>query len=130
MKDRNVLPSCPVEVTLQLIGNKWKVLILRDLFEGTKRFSTLKKSVEGISQKVLTENLRDLEKNKIVVRKVYSEVPPKVEYSLTKLGKTLKPIIDSMYIWGEKYKNNNLEELWDYLLFLIFMGHFITWKKR
>ena len=111
MKDKNVLPSCPVEVTLQLIGNKWKVLILRDLFEGTKRFSTLKKSVEGISQKVLTENLRDLEKNKIVVRKVYSEVPPKVKYSLTKLGKTLKPIIDSMYIWGEKYKNNNLEEL-------------------
>lgn len=119
MIEKNNLPSCPVEVTLQLIGNKWKVLILRDLFEGTKRFSQLKTSLGNISQKVLTENLRELEKNQIINRKVYSEIPPKVEYSLTHLGKTLKPIIDSMYIWGEKYKNNDLEVLWNYLLYLI-----------
>lgn len=111
MIEKNNLPSCPVEVTLQLIGNKWKVLILRDLFEETKRFSQLKTSLGNISQKVLTENLRELEKNQIINRKVYSEIPPKVEYSLTHLGKTLKPIIDSMYIWGEKYKNNDLEVL-------------------
>lgn len=111
MIEKNNLPSCPVEVTLQLIGNKWKVLILRDLFEGTKRFSQLKTSLGNISQKVLTENLRELEKNQIINRKVYSKIPPKVEYSLTHLGKTLKPIIDSMYIWGEKYKNNDLEVL-------------------
>lgn len=121
MIEKNNLPSCPVEVTLQLIGNKWKVLILRDLFEGTKRFSQLKTSLGNISQKVLTENLRELEKNQIINRKVYSEIPPKVEYSLTHLGKTLKPIIDSMYIWGEKYKNNDLEVLWNYLLYQIFM---------
>jgi len=121
MIEKNNLPSCPVEVTLQLIGNKWKVLILRDLFEGTKRFSQLKTSLGNISQKVLTENLRELEKNQIINRKVYSEIPPKVEYSLTHLGKTLKPIIDSMYIWGEKYKNNDLEVLWNYLLYLISM---------
>ena len=121
MIEKNNLPSCPVEVTLQLIGNKWKVLILRDLFEGTKRFSQLKTSLGNISQKVLTENLRELEKNQIINRKVYSEIPPKVEYSLTHLGKTLKPIIDSMYIWWEKYKNNDLEVLWNYLLYLISM---------
>ena len=121
MIEKNNLPSCPVEVTLQLIGNKWKVLILRDLFEGTKRFSQLKTSLGNISQKVLTENLRELEKNQIINRKVYSEIPPKVEYSLTHLGKTLKPIIDSMYIWREKYKNNDLEVLWNYLLYLISM---------
>lgn len=121
MIEKNNLPSCPVEVTLQLIGNKWKVLILRDLFEGTKRFSQLKTSLGNISQKVLTENLRELEKNQIINRKVYSEIPPKVEYSLTHLGKTLKPIINSMYIWGEKYKNNDLEVLWNYLLYLISM---------
>ena len=80
MIEKNNLPSCPVEVTLQLIGNKWKVLILRDLFEGTKRFSQLKTSLGNISQKVLTENLRELEKNQIINRKVYSEIPPKVEY--------------------------------------------------
>ena len=121
MIEKNNLPSCPVEVTLQLIGNKWKVLILRDLFEGTKRFSQLKTSLGNISQKVLTENLSEFEKNQIINRKVYSEIPPKVEYSLTHLGKTLKPIIDSMYIWGEKYKNNDLEVLWNYLLYLISM---------
>ena len=121
MIEKNNLPSCPVEVTLQLIGNHWQVLILSDLFAGSKRFSQLNTSLGNISQKVLTENLRELEKNQIINRKVYSEIPPKVEYSLTHLGKTLKPIIDSMYIWGEKYKNNDLEVLWNYLLYLISM---------
>lgn len=107
MNKKNNLPACPVEVTLQIIGNKWKILILRDLFEGTKRFSQLKKSLTNISQKVLTENLRELEENKIINRKVYPEIPPKVEYSLTLLGKSLKPILETMYIWGENYKNHS-----------------------
>lgn len=111
MFENNNFSSCPVEITLKLIGNKWKILILRDLFEDKKRFSQLKKSLTSISQKVLTENLRELEKDGIIIRKIYPEVPPKVEYSLTSLGETLKPILDSMYIWGEKYKNNKLEEV-------------------
>lgn len=97
-------PACPVETTLMLIGNKWKVLILRDLLTGTKRFGELKKSIGNVSQKVLTSQLRDMEENGLVNRKVYAEVPPKVEYSLTKLGQSLKPILDSMWNWGEEYK--------------------------
>ena len=98
------LPACPVETTLTLIGDKWKVLILRDLMPGTKRFGGLKKSVGNVSQKVLTAQLRTMEESGLVNRKVYAEVPPRVEYSLTELGKSLKPILDSMRAWGEAYK--------------------------
>lgn len=98
------LPACPVETTLTLIGDKWKVLILRDLLPGTKRFGELKKSLVSVSQKVLTAQLRDMEKSGLVSRKVYAEVPPRVEYSLTELGQSLKPILDSMQNWGESYK--------------------------
>ena len=98
------LPACPVETTLMLIGNKWKVLILRDLLPGTKRFGELKKSIGNVSQKVLTAQLRDMESNGLINRKVYPEVPPRVEYSLTELGQSLKPILDAMWNWGEEYK--------------------------
>lgn len=100
------LPACPVETTLTLIGDKWKVLILRDLLTGTKRFGELKKSIGDVSQKVLTAQLRDMEASGLVNRKVYAEVPPKVEYSLTELGLSLKPILDAMVIWGNEYKNS------------------------
>ncbi|URZ09116.1 winged helix-turn-helix transcriptional regulator [Clostridium felsineum] len=99
------LPACPVETTLLLIGEKWKVLILRDLMEGTKRFGELKKSIGSISQKVLTQQLKAMEKDGLVLRKAYAEVPPRVEYSLTSLGKSLKPILDSMWSWGNSYKD-------------------------
>ena len=98
------LPECPVETTLTLVSNKWVVLILRDLFNGTKRFGELKKSLAPISQKVLTQQLRAMESNGIVHREVYAEVPPRVEYSLTELGLSLKPIIISMSEWGMWYK--------------------------
>ena len=103
-KAKTELPACPVETTLTLIGDKWKVLILRDLMPGTKRFGELKKSVGNVSQKVLTAQLRTMEESGLVNRKVYAEVPPRVEYSLTELGKSLKPILDSMRAWGEAYK--------------------------
>ena len=98
------LSACPVETTLTLIGDKWKVLLLRDLMPGTKRFGELKKSVGSVSQKVLTAQLRAMEEKGLVHREVYAEVPPRVEYSLTELGKSLKPILDSMWVWGEDYK--------------------------
>ncbi len=98
------LPACPVETTLTLIGDKWKVLILRDLMPGTKRFGELKKSVGNVSQKVLTAQLRAMEENGLLTRTVYAEVPPRVEYTLTELGKSLKPILDTMSNWGEEYK--------------------------
>lgn len=98
------LPACPVETTLTLIGDKWKVLILRDLLPGTKRFGELKKSIGNVSQKVLTSQLRDMEESGLINRKVYAEVPPRVEYSLTDLGQSLKPILDAMWNWGEGYK--------------------------
>lgn len=101
------LPACPVETTLMLIGDKWKVLILRDLMDGTKRFGELKKSVGSISQKVLTSQLRDMEQKGLLIRKVYAEVPPRVEYTLTETGLSLKPILDAMKIWGEEYKEKN-----------------------
>lgn len=103
-KKKDQLPTCPVETTLTLIGDKWKVLILRDLMPGTKRFGELRKSVGDVSQKVLTAQLRDMEKSGLVHREVYAEVPPRVEYSLTPLGRSLKPILDSMWAWGEGYK--------------------------
>ena len=98
------LPACPVETTLTLIGNKWKVLIIRDLLTGTKRFGELKKSIGSVSQKVLTSQLRDMEEDGLVHREVYAEVPPRVEYSLTELGLSLQPILDAMVSWGENYK--------------------------
>ena len=105
-KAKTELPACPVETTLTLIGDKWKVLILRDLMPGTKRFGELKKSVGNVSQKVLTAQLRAMEESGLVNRKVYAEVPPRVEYSLTELGKSLKPILDSLWAWGEASKAN------------------------
>lgn len=107
VKTKKVLPACPVETTLTLIGDKWKVLILRDLMTGTKRFGELKKSVGNVSQKVLTVQLRSMEANGLVHREVYAEVPPRVEYSLTDLGRSLKPILDAMWSWGENYKSMN-----------------------
>lgn len=101
------LPACPVETTLTLIGDKWKMLILRDLMTGTKRFGELKKCVGNVSQKVLTVQLRAMEANGLVHREVYAEVPPRVEYSLTDLGRSLKPILDAMWSWGENYKSMN-----------------------
>lgn len=107
MQQAKALPACPVETTLMLIGDKWKVLILRDLMPGTKRFGEPKKSIGNVSQKVLTTQLRDMEEKGLVSRKVYAEVPPRVEYSLTEIGKSLKPILDAMWTWGEGYKAQN-----------------------
>ena len=101
------LPACPVETTLMLIGDKWKVLILRDLMGGTKRFGELKKSIGTVSQKVLTAQLRHMEEKGLLTRKVYAEVPPRVEYTLTETGYSLKPILDSMWAWGADYKAKN-----------------------
>lgn len=103
-KAKKELPACPVETTLTLIGDKWKVLILRDLLPGTKRFGELKRSIGSVSQKVLTAQLRDMEANGLVHREVFAEVPPRVEYSLTELGQSLKPILEAMQNWGEAYK--------------------------
>ena len=101
------LPACPVETTLMLIGDKWKVLILRDLMDGTRRFGELKKSIGTVSQKVLTAQLRDMEEKGLLTRKVYAEVPPRVEYTLTETGYSLKPILDAMWAWGADYKAKN-----------------------
>ena len=98
------LPACPVETTLTLISDKWKVLILRDLMPGTKRFGELKKSIGHVTQKVLTAQLRQMEESGLLTRTVYAEVPPRVEYTLTELGYSLKPILDAMMVWGEEYK--------------------------
>lgn len=103
------LPPCPVETTLMLISDKWKVLILRDLMEGTKRFGELKRSIGHISHKVLTRQLREMEEDGLVLRKVYAQVPLKVEYSLTALGLTLRPLLDAMYQWGESYQAQHPE---------------------
>lgn len=101
------LPACPVETTLMLISDRWKVLIIRDLMDGTKRFGELKKSIGSISQKVLTSNLRSMEESGLLTRKVYAEVPPRVEYTLTETGYSLKPILDSMVEWGKAYQKAN-----------------------
>ena len=101
------LPACPVETTLMLISDRWKVLIIRDLLDGTKRFGEIKKSVGNVSQKVLTANLRSMEDSGLLTRKVYPEVPPRVEYTLTKTGYSLKPILDAMVEWGTEYKMKN-----------------------
>ena len=98
------LPACPVETTLTLISDKWKVLILRDLMNGTLRFGELKKSIGHVTQKVLTAQLRQMEASGLLTRKVYAEVPPRVEYTLTELGYSLKPVMDALWIWGENYQ--------------------------
>ena len=101
------LPACPVETTLMLISDRWKVLILRDLLQGTKRFGELKKSIGNVSQKVLTANLRSMEESGLLTRKVYAEVPPRVEYTLTETGYSLKPVLDAMVAWGLEYKKKS-----------------------
>lgn len=101
---RKDTPACPVATTVGLIGNKWKLLILRDVLTGPKRFGALRKSLEGISQKVLTDNLRSMEADGILTRTVYPEVPPRVEYALSELGETMRPIISEMEKWGLDYK--------------------------
>ena len=99
------LPACPVETTLTLISSRWKVLILRDLLTGTKRFGELQRTVGHVSQKMLTQSLRQMEADGLLTRTVYPEVPPRVEYSLTDLGFSLKPVLDAMWSWGESYKH-------------------------
>lgn len=98
------LPACPVETIASFIGSKWRLLIMRDLLSSTKRFGELKRSVESISQKVLTANLRAMEESGLVLRRIYSEVPPHVEYALTECGESLRPIIDAMWTWREGYQ--------------------------
>lgn len=104
MLTKEEMPACPVATTVALIGSKWKLLIIRNLLARPWRFNELKKDLVGISQKVLTDSLRSMEADGIITRTVYPEVPPRVEYSLTELGKSLKPILDSMRAWGEAYK--------------------------
>ena len=106
MLTKEELPECPVATCVQLIGNKWKLLIIQQLLDGPQRFTELKKTIPGISQKVLTDNLRALEGDGIVDREVFAEVPPKVVYSLSELGNTLRPILDAMQEWGSAYKNS------------------------
>ena len=97
--------KCPVKTTLKIIGGRWKVIIIHQLMDGTKRFSELKRAIDGITQKMLTQQLRELERDGVVERKVYPQVPPKVEYSLTHLGRSLKPILEAMHEWGVKHMN-------------------------
>ena len=104
MMEAKILPACPVETTLTLISDKWKVLIIRDLLPGTKRFGELKKSIGSVSQKVLTAQLRQMEESGLLTRTVYPEVPPRVEYTLTELGQSLRPVLDALKNWGEEYK--------------------------
>ena len=108
MMTKDEMPACPVATTVQLIGSKWKLLILRDLLSRPWRFNELRRDLEGVSQKVLTDSLRALEADGIVRRTVYPEVPPRVEYSLTELGRSLQPILDAMKDCGEQYKAQNL----------------------
>ena len=106
-----ILPACPVETPLTLISDKWKVLIIRDLMTGTKRFGELKKSIGSVSQKVLTSQLRQMEASGLVTRKVFAEVPPRVEYTLTDLGYSLQPILIAMHDWGEEYKERMEQQM-------------------
>ncbi|MCI1734127.1 MAG: helix-turn-helix transcriptional regulator [Bacilli bacterium] len=104
MINKNKLPPCPVQTTLLFISDKWRILIIRDLLSGTKRFSELKRSLAPVTQKMLTQQLRGMEEDGLIARKVYPVVPPKVEYSLTELGRSLAPVLDSMKLWGLDYK--------------------------
>ena len=107
MLTKEELPACPVATTVQMIGSKWKLLIMRNLLQRPWRFNELKKDLEGISQKVLTDSLRSMEADGIITRTVYPEVPPRVEYSLSKLGESMRPIMKAMEIWGTEYKKIN-----------------------
>lgn len=106
MKKKDELPDCPVATTVSIIGSKWKLLIIRNLLNRPWRFNELQKNLEGISQKVLTDSLRSMESDGIITRTVFPEVPPHVEYALSPLGESLRPIINSMAVWGKDYKNN------------------------
>lgn len=103
-KEKNIFEGCPVETAMTLIGNKWKIFVLRELLTGTKRFSELRRSITSISQKVLTQNLRSMEKDGLITREVFAEVPPRVEYRLSDLGDTLRPVIDVLWDWGTRYR--------------------------
>ena len=107
MKTKTELPECYVAVTVQVIGSKWKLLLIRNLLERPWRFNELQRDLEGISQKVLTDSLRSMEEDEVVVRTVFPEVPPHVEYSLSSLGESLRPILDDMERWGRNYKLRN-----------------------
>ena len=107
MLTKEELPACPVATTVQLIGSKWKLLIMRDLMARPWRFNELKKDLEGVSQKVLTDSLRSMEADGIITRTVYPEVPPRVEYALSELGESMRPIMKAMEVWGTEYKKNN-----------------------
>ena len=109
MMTKEEIPDCPVATTVQLIGSKWKLLILRNLFLRAWRFNELRKDLEGVSQKVLTDSLRALEEDGIITRTVYPEVPPLVEYALSELGESMRPIIQAMEQWGTEYKKNHVE---------------------
>lgn len=98
------LPKCPVETTIMMLGCKWKILIIRELLCGTRRFNELKKSIKGITQKVLTTKLRQMEELGLVERKIYPQTPPKVEYTLTDIGYTLAPLVDAMKVWGKDFR--------------------------
>ncbi len=104
MLTKEELPECPVATTVQLIGSKWKLLIMRNLMDRPWRFNELRKNLDGISQKVLTDCLRAMEEDGILVRTVYAEVPPRVEYALSDLGESMRPVLDAMRVWGENYK--------------------------
>ena len=107
MMTKEEMPACPVATTVALIGSKWKLLIIRNLRQRPWRFNELKKDLQGVSQKVLTDSLRSLEEDGVIVRTVYPEVPPRVEYSLTELGQSLRPILDAMLLWGKEYKSSH-----------------------
>lgn len=107
MLTKEEMPACPVATTVALIGSKWKLLIIRNLLSRPWRFNELKKDLEGISQKVLTDSLRSMEADGIITRTVYPEVPPRVEYALSELGESMRPIMDAMEAWGRAYKEQN-----------------------
>ena len=128
MLTKEELPECPVATTVSLIGSKWKLLIIRNLLERPWRFNELKKNLEGISQKVLTDSLRSMENDGLIIRTVYPEIPPRVEYSLSKLGLTLKPILDSMVEWGNAYKKMQ-EEILSWCLWYAFATSFSPFAR-
>ena len=109
MLTKEEMPACPVATTVQLIGSKWKLLIMRNLLQRSWRFNELRKDLEGISQKVLTDSLRSMENDGIITRTVYAEVPPRVEYALSDLGESMRPIMNAMEEWGTNYKENHID---------------------
>ena len=106
MLAKEEMPACPVATTIALIGSKWKLLIMRNLLSRPWRFNELRKDLDGVSQKVLTDSLRSMEEDGIIIRTVFPEVPPRVEYSLSELGESMRPIMDAMAVWGTEYKKN------------------------